>query len=311
MEKSGEMLLPSLLFHYYYSYLAAPPILIYRYLFFRHRFLLCDEVTGDISLTSAKMTFTSDDKLQWEVRKLQTEVHNLSRPFTRQPTFWLGAVTLAASIGWNVMQYSTAEGRKVLAEVQKTRLEIEAANLAAKKVALQQEVDTLFATINAHGEAIAATTGRLQQRVQQIESKSRTAAEARDSISRELALLKTQAQELRGAAGSATRQLAASGVPQETLRPRDTEAAVRFEGQAFEALVQRNYDEAQKLFQASEDASNGFRFSYEWSRLLRTRKDELTTEEGRREVLDFALAKGYASYAPSELRKALREQLKQ
>jgi hypothetical protein len=253
------------------------------------------------------MTFTNEDKLQWEVRKLQTEVHNLGRPFMRQPTFWLGAITLAASIGANVMQYSTAEGRRILAEVQKTRLDIETANLATKKAGLQQEVDTLRATINVHVDAIAATTKRLQQ----TESEHRTAADARDSIARELALLTTQAQELRGAAGSATRQLAVSGVPQETLRPRDTEAAIRLEGEAFEALVQRKYDAAQKLFQASEDASNGFRFSYEWSRLLRTRKDELTTEEGRREVLGFALAKGYASYAPSELRKALREQLKQ
>lgn len=55
------------------------------------------------------MSYTNDDKLQWEVQKLQAETKNLSRPFVRQPAFWIGLGTLTLSLGTNLAQLSNAE----------------------------------------------------------------------------------------------------------------------------------------------------------------------------------------------------------
>src|SRR6185295_9204119 len=83
------------------------------------------------------MPFTSDDKLQWEVQKLQAETRNISRPFVRQPTFWIGLGTLTLSIGTNVIQFSNAERNRQLAEIKTSSLQLEARRLEAQKTELE------------------------------------------------------------------------------------------------------------------------------------------------------------------------------
>ena len=88
---------------------------------------------------------------------------------------------------------------------------------------------------------------------------------------------------------------------------RDTKKAAQLEQQGLQALVAGDFTQAQRLFQASENAAAGFHYSYEWATLLRTRQAELKTPRGRRAVLQFALSKGYASHAPNDIRNKLRQ----
>jgi hypothetical protein len=89
-------------------------------------------------------------------------------------------------------------------------------------------------------------------------------------------------------------------------RSRDVKKAADLERQGLQALVAGHYTEAQRLFQASDDAANGFHYSQEWARLLRTYQAELKTIDGRKSVLQYALSKGYASHAPNDIRDNLR-----
>ena len=88
---------------------------------------------------------------------------------------------------------------------------------------------------------------------------------------------------------------------------RDVEKAAHFAQQGLQALVAGDFTAAQRLFQASENAANGFQHSYEWARLLRARQAEFETPNKRKEVLQFALSKGYASYAPNDIQGKLRQ----
>lgn len=88
---------------------------------------------------------------------------------------------------------------------------------------------------------------------------------------------------------------------------RDVEKAAHLERQGMEALVAGDFTAAQRLFQASENAATGFHYSYEWARLLQARQAEFATPARRKEVLQFALSKGYASRAPSDIRDKLRQ----
>jgi hypothetical protein len=87
---------------------------------------------------------------------------------------------------------------------------------------------------------------------------------------------------------------------------RDVDKAAHFARQGLQALVAGDFTAAQRLFQASENAANGFHYSYEWARLLQARQAELETPYRRKEVLRFALSKGYASYAPNDIQDKLR-----
>lgn len=91
------------------------------------------------------------------------------------------------------------------------------------------------------------------------------------------------------------------------LGSRDIKKAAQLEQQGLQALVAGDFTQAQRLFQASENAAEGFHYSYEWATLLRTRQTELKTPRGRRAVLQFALSKGYAAHAPNDIRNKLRQ----
>lgn len=100
---------------------------------------------------------------------------------------------------------------------------------------------------------------------------------------------------------------ASAGAPTPQPRSGALERAARFERLAFQALVAGDFREAQKLFRASENASHGYHFSYEWTRLLAARRNDLKTANGRKAVLRYALSKDYVKYAPTDVRDKLRE----
>lgn len=100
-------------------------------------------------MSTVTPTYSTDDKLQWEVLKLKAETEHISKPFLKQPTTWLALVTLIISIAGNFVQYSSADRQKQIAEIRKERLELESVRLEEKRRQLDAEVTKLQAALTA------------------------------------------------------------------------------------------------------------------------------------------------------------------
>jgi hypothetical protein len=248
---------------------------------------------------------TADDKLQWEVAKLQAETENLSRPFLRQPTFWIGLGTLILSVSTNIVQFNSGERNRQLAEIKKESLQLEAKQLERQK----GELESAVADQRSHLAQVGDEVGRTQAALDKLKSELSTAEATKGQMAalKSVTELQEKTRTLSGIVENTSRNLAQVASPRAREPTRDTGRAAQYELQAFQALVAREFSKAQQLFQSSEDAANGYRYSYEWARLLRTRSSDLATPEGQNAVLQFALSKGYASYAPEELRRRLHE----
>jgi heme exporter protein D len=73
-------------------------------------------------------TYTSDDKLRWEIEKLQAEIEQLRRPWIRQPTSWIAVATTLLALAGGAVQFSRSEREYQLADIKRER-----ANLDAEK----------------------------------------------------------------------------------------------------------------------------------------------------------------------------------
>lgn len=253
--------------------------------------------------TETQESDINNTKLRWEVKKLIAETRNLSRPFLRQPTFWIGLGTLALSIGTNVVQLNSSERNKQLAEIKTASLQLDTKQLESQKAALEAGVAEQRAQLSQVAREIKTQQDALNSMNTQLASTTAS----REVLLRSVAELQQRAISLGGIVENTSRSLALEATPQPMLAARDTAKAAQYEKQAFDALTSKDFSKALHLFQASENAANGFRYSYEWSRLLRTRASELQTQEGQKAVLQFALSKGYASYASEEVRTKLLE----
>lgn len=248
------------------------------------------------------MAHDSDTKLHWEVEKLMAETRNLSRPFVRQPTFWIGLGTIALSLGTNLVQLNSAERNKQLAEIRTESLRLETTKLEKDKAALEAAVREQRAQLAEVGEEL----GNQQFALEKLKVELETAGATKEAALLSIAELQKKTTTLGGIVENTSRNLAQVTAPQPSKVPRDIDKATELEAQAYQALAAKDFTKAQRLFQASENAANGFRYSYEWARLLKKRAPELATAEGQREVMQFAVSKGYASYAPEELRRRIQ-----
>ena len=246
------------------------------------------------------MPFSSEDKLQWEVQKLQAETRNLSRPFLSQPTFWVGLGTLALSIGTNVVQFSKAELAKKQAEIDTANLKLDMRQLTIQKT----EMEGTLSEQRAQLAQVSEELKRQQEALGQLKTEAAAAGASREVL-QSVTELQRSTDDLGTIVAKSSRRLDSVERPSTA---RDAEKAGQLEARAYEALLARDFAGAQKLFQESEEAANGFRFSYEWARLLKTRRAELDTPAGQRTVLQAALAKGFARFAPAEIRSRLQKQ---
>jgi chromosome segregation ATPase len=250
------------------------------------------------------VTYTNDDKLQWEVQKLQAEAQNLRRPFLRQPAFWIALGTLTLSIATNLAQLSSAERNRQLAEIKTERLNLDARKLETQKTELEESVREQRAQLATIRDELA----QQQDFLAALRKEVAGAGATRESIMRGVTELEQRAANLDRIAENTARSLSSTSSQVRQPAHRDVDQATQLELQAFQALAASKFTDAQRLFQASENAANGFRYSYEWARLLRIRQADLATPDGRKAVLQFALSKGYASYAPAEIRAKLLQQ---
>lgn len=79
-------------------------------------------------------------------------------------------------------------------------------------------------------------------------------------------------------------------------------AAAAHEREGFEELLAGDLERAWRAFQASEDAVNGYRISYEMAGLLRTRRNRFNDPSTTKEILSI-LVDRYIDAVPSDLRE--------
>ena len=60
------------------------------------------------------MAFTPEDKLRFEIEKLQLDIQEKKRSFFNQPSFWIPILTIAISFSANVLQWSNSKNEKTL-----------------------------------------------------------------------------------------------------------------------------------------------------------------------------------------------------
>jgi len=86
---------------------------------------------------------------------------------------------------------------------------------------------------------------------------------------------------------------------------KDSDTARKLELQAYDALVNNDFQLALSLFVGAENASNGFNCVYEWGRLLRNRQDEFGSVEGRRSIIRDSPMKTCSRYIPQDVAEKL------
>lgn len=86
---------------------------------------------------------------------------------------------------------------------------------------------------------------------------------------------------------------------------KDSDTARKLELQAYDALVNNDFQMALGLFVGAENASNGFNCVYEWGRLLRNRQDEFGSVEGRRSIIRDSPMKTCSRYIPRDVAEKL------
>ncbi|MGE6105594.1 hypothetical protein ACLHZT_18585 [Aeromonas veronii] len=86
---------------------------------------------------------------------------------------------------------------------------------------------------------------------------------------------------------------------------KDSDTARKLELQAYDALVNNDFQLALSLFVGAENASNGFNCVYEWGRLLRNRQDEFGSVEGRRSIIRDSPMKTCSRYIPRDVAEKL------
>jgi chromosome segregation ATPase len=128
------------------------------------------------------------EKARWEVRKLQLETAKLARPFLREPTSWLGLAALALSLSGNLIQFSSAERLRQLAEIRKERLELEAINL-------EQKTKQLEAAISAQDSVLQAARvdrAKLSAELSSLKSDIQANKVSKDELLKQIQLLLSQ-----------------------------------------------------------------------------------------------------------------------
>lgn len=101
-----------------------------------------------------------DKKLELEIKKLEAETKNLGRTFLFQPTFWISIIALVVSGSANIIQYSSAERNRELAEIKFERLSHETTLLEEKFI---QNTERLKLVINTSEKFKKQISTRKQQ----------------------------------------------------------------------------------------------------------------------------------------------------
>lgn len=84
--------------------------------------------------------YTADDKLRWEIEKLQAETRNLKRAWISNPASWFTVITAIVALSGVAIQYVNADADYQLKQIEKGKLELETGKLSVVRQQLEREI---------------------------------------------------------------------------------------------------------------------------------------------------------------------------
>ncbi|MEO6725878.1 MAG: hypothetical protein ABIU20_04335 [Blastocatellia bacterium] len=246
------------------------------------------------------MAFTPEDKLRFEIEKLQLDIQEKKRAFFNQPSFWIPVLTVAISLSGNLFQWSNSKNEKTLVDIQIAQAKLDKQKADDQLKALQQQIDAAQAAFESTNQRIADAEKRLQEATEKLgASQSPQVAAAAAEAGRVLA----DARQINQRGLEGLRSVDITG-PQRAGK--NTSLATTKEREGFEKLIAGDYDGAAQAFQDAENALSGFHSAYELSRLIRSRRSDLNDPAKRKEVFQIIVNK-LSFGAPPEVISKMKE----
>jgi len=230
--------------------------------------------------------YSDSTKRHWELQKLIAETTNLTRPLWLQLGTWIALATLGISVTGNIIQYNSAKLEKATVELETARLKFEQTDLDVKLKDKKQ----LLETVNSELAKQRAVLVRVQAA---IASPSVT----KNELANLTAELSSSTQALQNVNEGAVKALSISASP--LARAREMEL------KGFQALTERDFEGAEKAFQESENAVNGYHYSYEIARLLRQKRSDTADPSKQKDIIAVILKK-YSGGASADQKEKLR-----
>lgn len=233
------------------------------------------------------MAYTSEDKLQLEVEKLQEDIKSLKKPFWQNPVSLIAVTTVIVSIGTIFFNIKNGILENKSAKIENSELKIE-------KRKLQKEKDSLN---NVKNLLVRETS------IQNI--KKNVLKKEIDSIYLVLNSIKTASSDEEKI--SLTNKLT-NKLNRSTFRKNSNakiEVAIQKEKDGFNQLINRNFSDALISFTESENAYNGYKISYDIAKILMNNKEAI---EGSKEVQTKVLKEitsKYNAYIPKEYKEQI------
>ncbi len=250
------------------------------------------------------MPITQEDKLRYEIEKLELEIKEKRRSFFNQPTFWIPVITIAISLIGNILQWSNSENEKTLVDIQIAQTKLDRDRTQIQLDALKQQLQDAQSIYEATNQKIAEAEQRLQEATNKL-AQSESQSPQLKAVAAEAGRILADARQSNQRALEGLRATEAIG----SQPGRNPALAAQKEREGFEKLIAGDYDGAAQAFQAAEDASHGYHSVYELARLVRSKRADLDDPAKRKEVFRTIVTK-HSFGAPADLINKLREMSK-
>lgn len=249
--------------------------------------------------------FTEDDKLHYEVTKLKLEAKALEKPYVKQPTTWVTIAGLLISIALNLSQCSKTKNEEDRAEI----------NLARTQLA-QEKANKLNDSIKLATTSLNAKMKNTQLQLDNIQRRVNDAKMSINSLGSSTEITTVQSNRILTDVKSTLNQInRINSAATEDIRnqvsaaslSKDLSTAKNKEQEGFQDLIEGNFKSAAVAFQASEDAYNGYHWSYELARLLKEQNRKGLTNESDRKALLLTIISKYTKSVPTNIVDRLKQ----
>src|SRR5689334_22953710 len=115
--------------------------------------------------------YTDEDKLKYEIQKLQLDIQDKRRSPFVQATFWLPALAVAVSASGNVLQWSNAKNEKTLADIQVEKALMMKANAERDLDELRRAINGATADYESVRAKVEETKSTLKELQTELEAK--------------------------------------------------------------------------------------------------------------------------------------------
>jgi DNA repair exonuclease SbcCD ATPase subunit len=123
----------------------------------------------------AQTSFTSEEKLRWEIEKLRAETSNLKKPYIKTPASWTTILTIILALFGILIQYYRSDREYQLAEIKKQQTILDTQRLVADRQQLEQSIagiqNTLLELQHRHDE-VTDNLAALESRANDLKEKT-------------------------------------------------------------------------------------------------------------------------------------------